>query len=144
MARTFVYSFEDTAVTISHPQFGTYSAYGTGIGSIAIAYAEDESTMDVAADLAVVVSKHVRKHGTVTFNVLQSSDFNNWLKKLTAYLETANTDQWVLGTINVTNKSTGDNYFCEGVCPSRQPQNNFQSQAQQREWVMNCANIINK
>lgn len=144
MARVFVYSFEDTTVTISHPQFGTYSAFGTGIGSLSIQYSENESEMEVAADLSVVISKMVRKLGTVTFNVLQTSDFNSWLKKLVAYLETANVDQWALATINISNRSTGDNYFCDGVCPSKQPENNFQSQAQQRSWVMNCANIVNR
>ena len=57
MSRVYTYSFEDTIVTFSHPNFGTYSAYGTGIGSLAIAYANDVTKHDVAADLAVVVSK---------------------------------------------------------------------------------------
>ena len=49
MSRVYVYSFEDTVLTISHPNFGTYSAYGTGIGSLSISYANDVTKHDVAA-----------------------------------------------------------------------------------------------
>ena len=62
---TYVYSFEDTSVIFNHPNFETYSAYGTGIGSVTVSMANDITTHDVAADLAVVVSKSVKKNGEV-------------------------------------------------------------------------------
>ena len=65
---TYVYSFEDTSVIFSHPNFETYSAYGTGIGSVQVSMANDITTHDVAADLSVVVSKSVKKNGTVTLS----------------------------------------------------------------------------
>ena len=103
MPRVYTYSFEDTVLTISHPNFGTYSAYGTGIGSLSIAYANDVTKHDVAADLAVVVSKWVAKNGTVTLDIMQSSDFNAWLKKFTAFLENSDTDQFALATMSISN-----------------------------------------
>lgn len=142
--RVYVYSFEDTTVTISHPNFGTYSAYGTGIGSLQVAYANDVTKHDVAADLAVVVSKWVARNGTITFDILQSSDFNSWLKKFTAFLEESDTDQFALATISITNKSTGDNYFATGVSHQKKADNNLQSQAQNRSWAMMCAHITQK
>ena len=132
---------EDTVLTISHPNFGTYSAYGTGIGSLSIAYANDVTKHDVAADLAVVVSKWVAKNGTVTLDIMQSSDFNAWLKKFTAFLENSDTDQFALATMSIYNKSTGDNYYCTGVSHQKQADNSLQSQAQNRSWTMMCANI---
>ena len=141
MPRVYVYSFEDTVLTISHPNFGTYSAYGTGIGSLAISYANDVTKHDVAADLAVVVSKWVAKNGTVTLDILQSSDFNAWLKKFTAFLENSDTDQFALATMSISNKSTGDSYYCTGVSHQKKADNNFQSQAQNRSWTMMCASI---
>lgn len=141
MARVYTYSFEDTSLTISHPGFGTYTAYGTGIGDIAISYANDVTYHNVAADLAVVVSKWVARNGNVQMNILQSSDFNEWLKKFAAFLEEAPTDQFALATIDIKNKSTGDTYHCTGVSHQKRADNSFQSQAQNRTWTMMCANI---
>lgn len=141
MARVYTYSFEDTSLTISHPGFGTYTAYGTGIGDITISYANDVTYHNVAADLAVVVSKWVARNGNVQMNILQSSDFNEWLKKFAAFLEEAPTDQFALATMDIKNKSTGDTYHCTGVSHQKRADNSFQSQAQNRTWTMMCANI---
>lgn len=141
MSRVYVYSFEDTVVTISHPNFGTYSAYGTGIGSISVTYANNVSTQAVAADLAVVISKTAIRNGSVTFDVLQSSDFNKYLKRLTSFLEESDSSQFALTTIRLSNKSTGDSYYCTGVSHLKKADNSFQAQAQNRSWEMLCANI---
>lgn len=141
MARVYTYSFEDTSLTISHPGFGTYTAYGTGIGDITISYANDVTYHNVAADLAVVVSKWVARNGNVQMNILQSSDFNEWLKKFAAFLEEASADQFALATMDIKNKSTGDTYHCTGVSHQKRADNSFQSQAQNRTWTMMCANI---
>lgn len=141
---TFVYSFEDTSVIFNHPNFETYSAYGTGIGSIAISMANDITAHDVAADAAVVVSKMVKKNGTVNFEVLQGSDFSKFMNRLTSYLESADPSEFALATITVVNKSTGESYFCTGCSPQKRPDNNFQSQAQNRTWAWMCANISNQ
>lgn len=144
MPRAYVYSFEDTSVTISHPNFGTYSAYGTGIGSISVSMANNVTEHEVAADLAVIISKSVKRNGTVTFDVTQSSDFNSWLKKFTSFLEESSTDQFALATISIINKSTGDNYFCTGVSHQKRADNQYGSTAQNRSWTMMCADISNQ
>lgn len=143
MARVYTYSFEDTTVTIAHPNYGNYSAYGTGIGQLDVAYTENETEHNVAADLSVVVSKHAYKHGTIEFQILQSSDFNAWLKKFTSWLENQPTSQWALATINIKNASTGETYYATGVSPQKRANDSFQSAAQLRTWTMMCANITN-
>ena len=105
MANIYTYSFEDTSVTIQHPDLGSYSAYGTGIGTLAVAYANDVTTHDVAADLAVVVSKSAKKNGTITFEILQSSDFNSWLKKFFNYVISAAPSRFALATIIIKNNN---------------------------------------
>lgn len=141
MARVYTYSFEDTSLTISHPGFGTYTAYGTGIGDISVSFANNVTEHTVASDLAVVVSKWVARNGQVQLNILQSSDFNAWLKKFAAFLEESATDQFALATMDIVNKSTGDSYHCSGVSHQKRADNQFQSQAQNRTWTMMCANI---
>lgn len=142
--KTFVYSFEDTVVTISHPSVGVYSAYGTGIGDLSVNMSDNVTTHEVAADQSVIVSKHVRRNGTVNFNISQVSEFNEWLKKFTAYIEEADASEFALATISIFNKTTGDNYFCSGVSHQKIADNQMQSQAQNRPWVMMCAHITNK
>ena len=51
MANIYTYSFEDTSLTIQHPSVGSYSAYGTGIGTLSVSFTNDVSMHDVAADL---------------------------------------------------------------------------------------------
>ena len=141
MANVFTYSFEDTSVTITHPGFGNYSAYGTGLGTLSVAFSNNISSHDVASDCAVVVSKWAVKNGTVTIEVLQSSDFNQWLKSFTSWLENAATGQFALATIDIKNKSTGDTYHCIGVTPEKKADNQFSSQASRRTWTLLCADI---
>lgn len=141
MPKIYTYSFEDTTVNINHPQFGNYSAYGSGIGSVSVSYTGDNSAHDVAYDLTVVVSKIPRANGTVTFNVLQSSDFNKYLKKLVSYLKQAPTEEWAQATIEISNRSTGDNYICTGVSPQKVADNTYNDQAGTRDWTWLAANI---
>ena len=143
MSRVYTYSFEDTTVEIMHPGFGRYSAYGTGIGNVKVSMAQNVTSKAVAADLTVIVSKHVYKDGTIDFSILQSSDFNNWLKKLSAFLENSNTDQWALTTISVQNKSTVDSFYCTGVVPVKRPDVTFDAKAENIDWSFEAANISN-
>lgn len=141
MGRIYTYSFEDTTVTFNYPDLGSYSAYGTGIGTLTVSYTNDITMHDVAADLAVVVSKSAKTNGTVTFEVLQSSDFNSWLKKWANYVKAAPSSKFALATIIIKNTSTGDTYTCSGCTPQKVPDNNFQSQSQNRSWAIMCADI---
>ena len=144
MARVYTYSFEDTTIEISHPNYGAYSAFGTGIGTVQIQYAQDITTHDVASDLATVVSKHAYVNGTVVLDILQSSDFNAWLKGFTNFVSSPGTSSSDFATAELTirNKSTGDTYVCKGVSPQKRADNNFQSDAQRRSWTLMCAEIV--
>ena len=73
------YSFENTIVTISHPDVGQYTMYGAGLGDITISRSNDETSHEISADLSVLISKSVKKNGTVTINVLQASDENKFM-----------------------------------------------------------------
>lgn len=138
---TYVYSFEDTSVTIQHPDMGSYSAYGTGIGTLSIQMANDITQHDIAADLAVVVSKSAKKNGSIAFEVLQSSDFNTWLKKYYNYVCSAGASRFALATIIIRSNSTGETYTCTGVSPQKLADDRYQSQSQNRTWTLMAANI---
>lgn len=141
MPRTFVYSFEDTTVEINHPGFESFSAYGTGLGTVTVSMSNDDTIHDVASDRSVVVSKAIRRNGTVGFTVTQASEFNDWMRRFCNFLEASDTDQYALASIVITNRSTGDTVYCSGVSPQKLADNDFQSQAQQRTWNLMCADI---
>lgn len=136
-----VYSFEDTPVTIEHPSVGSFEAYGTGIGTLSVSFSNDITTHDVAADLAVVVSKSAKKNGNITFEVLQSSELNDWLNKYYNYVVAAPSSEFALASVTIRNMSTGQYYSCTGVSPQKMPDSSFQSQQQNRSWVLMAANI---
>lgn len=141
MPRVFVYSFEDTTVEINHPGFESFSAYGTGLGTVSVTMANDDTIHDVASDRSVVVSKAIRGNGTISFTVTQASEFNEWMKRFSNFLKASDTSQYALATVVVTNRSTGDTIYCSGVSPQKLADNNFESQAQQRTWNLMCADI---
>lgn len=141
MPQVYTYSFENTKVTISHPQYGSYSAYGTGIGSLSISMTNDITNHQVSADGAVVVSKVIAKNGTVTFDILQSSGFNTWLKNFTNYLEASVPARFAEATMVISNDSTGVTYTCSGVSHQKKPDETYQSTSQNKSWVLMAANI---
>lgn len=141
MSRIYTYSFDDTSVTFNHVNFGTYSIIGTGTGSVRIEYSNDVTTHDVAADLAVVVSKSVKKNGVITLSILQTSGANEWLTKFANYLETSDTSQFALGTAVIKNTSTGEMWTCKGVTHQKKSGGSFSSTAEQKQWSFMCAVI---
>ena len=144
MGKVFTYSFEGTTVTFNHPQYGVYSAYGSGIGDLTVAFQDEVSSTEVASDLSVVISRHVKKRGNITLNILQSSDFNNWIKGWANYLENADVSQFADTTITIKNRTTGDTYYCTGCIHDRIADQRFTSEAGNRTWTIHCADISNQ
>lgn len=140
--RIYIYSFENTQVTFYHPAMGYYQAYGTGIGSLALQYTNDISFHDVAADLAVVVSKSAKMNGTATFEILQSSDLNLFMNKYINYVRTAPPDQWATATLEISCMATGETWHCYGVSPKKIADANYQSQSQNRTWALMVAHMV--
>jgi hypothetical protein len=141
MSRIYTYSFEDTSLTISHPAVGSFDAYGTGIGDISIEFANDVTTHEVAADLAVIVSKSVKKNATITINALQTSELNAWLTKWANYIESAPTQQFAIASAVLKNSSTGEQWNCTGVSHQKKSGGSFKSTAETKQWVLMAANV---
>lgn len=142
MGRTFIYSFEDCTMTFKHPEYGVYTAYGTGLGNFSVAYTNDIASHTVSADLSVVISKHIVKNGTLTLNVIQSSDFNRWLTGWANYVEASDTSEFALTDITITNKSTGDSYYLTGCTHQKLADQDYDAEAQTRAWTIMAANIV--
>lgn len=140
MSKVYIYSFEDTSFTISHPSVGSFDAYGTGIGDISIAYSNDVTTHEVAADLAVIVSKSAKKNATITINALQTSELNSWLTRWANYIESAPTSEFALASAVLKNSSTGEQWNCTGISHQKKSGGSFKSTAETKQWVLMVAN----
>lgn len=139
MTRT--YSFENTIVTISHPDVGQFTLYGAGLGDIQISRSNEETSHEVSADLSVLVSKSVKKNGTIALNVLQASDANDYMAKLVKYVETASPSVFAQTQISVESNSTGEKWVCTGVSPQKMADVTYGSQGTTKTWNMMAASI---
>lgn len=140
--RKFVYSFEECTVTFKHPTYGVYTAYGTGLGNFSISYPNNVVDHQVSADLSIVVSKHAIKNGTISFEILQASDFNEWLKGWANHIENGPIENFAATDITIKSRSTGDTYYCTGCTHEKIADQSFQSAAQSRTWNILAANIV--
>ena len=139
MVRT--YSFENTIVTISHPDVGQYTMYGAGLGDIMISRSNDETSHEISADLSVLISKSVKKNGTITINVLQASDANDFMIRLVKYVETAVPAVFAQTQISIESNSTGEKWVCTGVSPQKMADVTYGAQGTTKPWNMMAASI---
>lgn len=142
MVRNFVYSFEECTVTFKHPTYGVYSAYGSGLGTFNISFSNPVVDHQISADLSIVVSKHAYKNGSIKFQILQASDFNEWLKGWANHIENGPIENFAATDITIKNRTTSDTYYCTGCTHSKIADQDFQPEAQSREWEILAANIV--
>ena len=138
---TSVYSFADVSLVLSHPSVGKCTLTGQGLGSVAIARANDNTTHDVAADGSVMVSKVLSKNGSMAISIQQTSEAQNWLKKWYNYLIVAPSSEWAKTNAVLTNPSGNEKFNLSGVSPQRRPDASFQQTGQQVTWTLMAAEI---
>ncbi|WP_027633385.1 phage protein [Clostridium hydrogeniformans] len=135
------YSFEDVTCSFQHPGVGASSSTGAGLGSIAIAMANDKTSHDVAADGTVMISKIAGKNGTLTITMQQTSELHKYLLRWYNYVEIANSSEFAKMAITVKSNNLGDITTCTGVTPQKLADRPYQSQGQQVTWNLMSAEI---
>lgn len=137
------YSFEDHQVVLSHPDVGTFKLSDGGIGRVVIAYAGENSRHTTSADGSVVINKMKNKSGTVSIDVLQTSDANGWLKKYVNYLNNSPTSRFGLGRLVLTGVN-GESTVCTGVTPQKMADVTYDAEATVRNWALLAADVTMK
>jgi hypothetical protein len=135
------YSFQDIDISINHPSVGSFSANGEGTGSIAVNMANDKTVHDLAADGTVMITKVKTRSGTMAVVVQQSSGVNNFLTKLSNFLDSAPASDWALTNITIRSKATKEIITGTGVSPQKIADKNFQATGQNYTWNLMCADI---
>ena len=113
-----VYGFEDHRVVLSHPDVGSMPLSDGGIGRIVVSYSGENSRLTNSADGGVVVNKMLNNSGSVSVDVMQTSEANDWLEKYVTYLKGAPTNRYALGNLLITD-TDGKAISCVGVVPQK-------------------------
>lgn len=136
-----VYSFQDIYISLNHPGVGNFSAAGEGLGDLTIAYANDNTVHDVAADGSVMISKVIANNGTATINTQQVSALNSYLRRWNRHLKTAASSEWARMTITIRDLCNGETILLEGVSPQKPGDMPYQAQGQRVSWTLMAAKI---
>ena len=100
------YSFSAVSCTIQHPLVGQKVINGSGIGSITVAYSDNNTESDLGADGSVMISKVLSHRGTISIELQQTSSVNKWLVNLANALDNADASQWANGTVRIAENFT--------------------------------------
>lgn len=137
----YVYDFAETTADLYHPSVGAFSAYGEGIGEVTITRANDITAHEASSDGVVLINKSIKKNGTVTFNALRASNFDQWLNKLAKYLETSSSSEFAMLEITITNPTTKETWYCTGCSHQKLPDAGYKAQVDYRSWSFMSANV---
>lgn len=138
---TTTYSFDDVNFVVSHPSFGSYTAFGAGLGSIKVTMTTDNTKHDVAADGSVMVSKVMGQNGTLELSIQQVSEFHHWLLRLYNYLYSTGASEWASATAYIRSPFMGDLVFATGVSFKIRAEIPFEADGQQVTWDLLAANV---
>lgn len=135
------YSFTDLEVTLSHPNYGSYSINGEGMGDLTISKATERTVHDVGADGNVMVTKIAGNNGKVTISTQQVSALNDFMQGLFNYLWSAKADQWSSISLTIRSPKMKKTYYCSKGAFVKEPDENFQIQGQKVSWIITFADI---
>lgn len=141
MANVSTYSFNDIIMTIAHPTYPAFVLNGQGVGEVTIAYPNDNTAQELAADGSVMISKIAADNATVAITMQQTSSLHTWLKGLFNFLNISPAALWAGASIHIQSVSGGfDNITLTGVSPTKRADQPYQKLAQMVTWNFMAAN----
>lgn len=138
------YSFKDVTCSMSHPNVGSKSTTGAGIGTITISQSTTKTSHKVSADGRVLVSKLAGDNGTVSITIQQTSEvhkwlLNNWYNYINS--SSSSTDDWAAMVVTIKNNSLGDLTTCTGVAPEKIADIPYEAEGAMITWNLMVADI---
>jgi hypothetical protein len=139
-----VYSFNNTSTSFSHPNVGSKSTTGAGLGSIAVSQTTTKTVHEVSADGRVMISKVAGDNGTIIVTMQQTSDLHQWLlKNWYNYINGSgsSTDDWAAMAVTINDNNSNFTITATGVSPEKPADIPYQAQGQMVSWTLLCAEI---
>lgn len=133
------YSFTDLAMVINHPDVGSFTLNGQGVGDISFDPLTEKSAHDVGNDGNVMVSKIKGNNAQVTIQCQQTSELYKYLLAcFNASLE-SNAQSWAGMTIFAREVTGGSQHEANGVSFQKKPTKSYGKQGQMISWVLMAA-----
>lgn len=139
-----VYSFNDVSCSFSHPNVGSKSTTGAGVGSIATSQTTTKTVHDPSADGRIMISKIAGDNGTIIASMQQTSEIHQWLlKNWYNYINGSNssTDDWAAMVVTINDKNSNFAITATGVSPEKPADIPYQAQGQMVSWNLMAAEI---
>jgi hypothetical protein len=144
----FVYSFKDSAVSITDPDAGPFSFSGEqGVGQFVVSMATERTVLATASDGAIMGSAIAGDSGHISIECQQTSDIHayllGWLNAKIARQNNGDVTTWFGMKISVRNVTTNTAHTLTGVGPSKMPDYPYSAQGQNITWMLPAANVVN-
>jgi|SRR6185437_1472870 len=145
------YSGRDTNIAITHPLFTPIQAAGIaslGLNQATIRMTQDQASLKVGMDGAVVPSVIPGDQGEIELQVWQTSTLHQLLlagyNLCKAARDQGDVSNWFAGTIVVVNIVDGSSHHATGVGFKKVPDKTYQTEAQVVTWVFAACNIVSE
>ena len=135
------YSFTDVHAIISHPDYGSFSLQGEGVGDFVVSMSTDRTVHDVASDGHIMVSKIAGNNGQVVINAQQTSNMHKWLLGLYNYLWSADTNAWSEISLTIHAPEMDESTYCKEGAFLKIGDKPHQSQGQRVAWTILFADV---
>lgn len=139
---TGTYSFDEIAFTLKHPQLGTLSTDGMGVGEITFNWSDARTLADVASDGTTVFSRIRTRLSSVAITVLQTSELHTELQRWFNYLESSAASRYATSTGILRSKPTSEEATLNGVAFERPADRSYGSRAAYMTWTFLVADAV--
>jgi hypothetical protein len=127
---------------MQHALVGQKVINGSGVGSVSIAYQDNNTESDLGADGNVMVSEVLSHRGTISLELQQASSANKWLHNLANVLDNSDPNQFLGISIRITEKfDNGMTTTATRASIQKRPDRKDESNGGRVTWVFFCPNI---
>ena len=139
-----VYSLADTYTTINNPDVGKMVLSDAGAGRITWSYAGEMSNNTTSATGYTVINRLIAKNGSISIEVPVNSEADLFMRKWIAYLKSKSTPtrRYGLTTLVVKDSAMGRTNSFSGVVPQKEPDENYDAIAGNRQYNLLFADLV--
>ena len=121
-----VYSLSDCRAVLAHPDVGAANLHLCGHGKITISSAGDLTSHTMTADGYVVVNKLKSTNGTITIEIPQDGQLDEFFRHWIRWQKNSqNPSRVALGTLTIQDVTGGLTVVCTGVTLQKMPDRVF-------------------
>jgi hypothetical protein len=143
----YQYSYKAIQLSFSHPVVGSFLLNGEqAAGGITIAPLIDPTVQEVTPDGATINNYIPGKNATLTIQVQQVSEWNDFLVAWKNYCVTmadaSDLSNYATASALVVDSNSGRTHTMQGIAPSKIPDTPYGAQSQMVSWVLKVSTLI--